>query len=140
MMPQAPGSPDDVPGPSKMGTHRIGDRDRVSISYPRFSCASTLYSLILTTSYPVRPLSTPSYGVFYCPPTLDSTPSYLILPHLTTSYPFAPSYPILQCSLLPSYLTSNPVLLYPTPYKHILPRPTLESPAILPCPTPSNHI
>ena len=30
---------------------------------------------------------------------------------LTTSYPVAPSYPILHCSLLPSYLTANPVLL-----------------------------
>ena len=61
---------------------------------------------LMLSSYPVSPLSTPSYGVFYCPPTLDSTPSYLSLPHLTTSYPFAPSYPILQCSLLPSYLSS----------------------------------
>ena len=73
--------------------------------------------------------------VSYCHPTLDSTPSYLILPHLTTPYPVAPSYPILHCILLLSYLTSNPVLLYPTPFNHILPRPTLESPAILPCPT-----
>ena len=58
-------------------------------------------------------MSTPPYVVFYCHPTLDSTPSYLsllfILPQLTTSYPVAPSYPILHCSLLPSYLTSNPV-------------------------------
>ena len=103
-----------------------------------FFCESTLYYLILphlTTSYPVLPVSTPSYVVVYCHPTLDSTPSYRILPHLTTSYPVAPSYPILQCILLPSYLTSNPVISHPTPYNHILPRPTIESFAILPCPT-----
>ena len=31
------------------------------------------------------------------------------------------------------------VLLYPTPSNHILPRPTLDSPAILPCPTLSYY-
>ena len=89
----------------------------------------------LTTSCPVLPLSTRSYVVFYCQPTLEPTPSYLILPLLTTAYPVAPSYPILHCFLLPPYLTSNTVLLYPTPANHILQRPTLQSPAILPCPT-----
>ena len=79
----------------------------------------------------------PILRVVYCHPTLEPTPSYLILPHLTTSYPGAPPYPILQCILLPSYLTSNPGLLYPTPYNHILPRPTRESFASLPCPTSS---
>ena len=60
--------------------------------------------------------------VSYCHPTLDSTPSYLILPHLTTPYPVTPPYP-------------NTVLLHPTPSNHILHRPTLHSPASLPCPT-----
>ena len=46
----------------------------------------------------------------------------------------AGSYPVLPHPS-PSYLTSNPVLLYPTPHSHILPHPTLESPAILLCPT-----
>ena len=93
----------------------------------------------VTTSYPVTP-SYPNTVLLYPTPsndilhrsTLDSTPSYIILSHLTTSYHVALSYPILHFILLPSYLTSNPVLLYPTPYNHILPRPTLES---LPCPT-----
>ena len=34
-----------------------------------------------------------------------STLSYIFLPPLTTSYPVAPSYPILHRILLPSYLT-----------------------------------
>ena len=48
----------------------------------------------------------------------------------------AGSYPVLPHPS-PYYLTSNPVLRYPTPHSHILPRPTLESPAILLCPTSS---
>ena len=48
----------------------------------------------------------------------------------------AGSYPVLPHPS-PYYLTSNPVLRYPTPHSHILPRPTLASPAILLCPTSS---
>ena len=73
-----------------------------------------------------------SPAILLCP-----TSSY---PPLTTSYPVAPPYPILHRILLPSYLTSNPVLLYPTPSNHILPRPTLDPPTILPCPTSSYPI
>ena len=117
----------------------------------------------LTTSCPVLPLSSQSYVVFYCHPTLDPTPSYLSLPQQTTSYPVAPSYPILHCILLPPYLTtqsysilphlttsyivlhyilltSYPVLPYPTTANHTLHRPTLHSPASLPCPSLSYSI
>ena len=66
-----------------------------------------------------------SYTGFSLPYPTPSHPSY------PTAFPGAPSYPILQRSLLPSYLTSNPVLLYPTPYNHILPRPTLSYRSLL---------
>ena len=52
-------------------------------------------------------------------------PTSISYPSLITSYPVAPSYPVLQCTLLPSY--------------HSLARPTLESCAILPCPTTSTQ-
>ena len=99
-------------------------------SYVVFYCQRTLAStpscLILphlTTSYPVVPsypsllrptlhssaiLPRPTTGFFYHP-----TPSYLILSHPTTSYL------VLHWILLPSY----PVLPYPIPAYHILPRP-----------------
>ena len=73
-----------------------------------------------TSYYLLHWIVHPSYllpnGLFrvvsYCHPTLDSTPSYLILPHLTTPYPVTPPYP-------------NTVLLQPTPSNHSLHRPTL---------------
>ena len=46
----------------------------------------------------------------------------------------AGAYPVLPHPS-PDYRTANPGLLFPTPQSHSLPRPTLESPAILRCPT-----
>ena len=84
--------------------------------------------------HPVLPLSTPSYGVFYCQRTLDSTPSCLLLPQLTTSYPVVPSYPSLQRPTLHSSASlPRPSLSYPSlPYlllpslTHPTPPPTLS--------------
>ena len=94
------------------------------LSYPISPYTVFYHHFLPTSSYTILPHLITSYIILHWP-------SYLILPHLTTSYPVAPA-----CILLPSYLTSNPVLLYPTPSNHILPRPTLDSSAILSYPTP----
>ena len=65
-----------------------------------------------TLSYPSLPQPTSSYtGLFY--------PVYLILPHPTLYCHPTASYLVLHWILLPAY----PVLLYPLPAYHILPRP-----------------
>ena len=101
-----------------------------SVGCGRLSTMSYLILPHLTTSYPVSPLS---YVEAYCHPTLDSTPSYIILPQiLLRFYPVLPYpnhilpcqpfvYPILRCVLLPSYPGFYPVLPYPTTSNHILP-------------------